>query len=382
MSRFPWKLVHWSNSMFLIGTLLVSLTAVPAYIWHFGLDWFQIGLFLFYIAATGFSITLGYHRLFSHLTFRASWPVRLFTLLFGAAAFENSALCWAANHRLHHKHVDDEDDPYDISKGFFHAHIGWILFRLRPEPSYDGVKDLQQDRLVMWQEKNYHAIAIVVGFVVPALLGLIYAGWAGALGGFLIAGTARIVFVHHMTFFINSLCHTLGRQPYSDRCSARDSLIMAFLTFGEGYHNFHHEFQHDYRNGIKSWHFDPTKWMIWLLNKAGLATNLRRVPEEKILRAEIAQQQRLLEEKLNAKPSALAEPVYTMLQSAQQRLHQASLLWEQRKVEYRQAVELKMEASRERVLELRRELHEATECLSIALRDWQKAYRLALAELN
>jgi stearoyl-CoA desaturase (Delta-9 desaturase) len=380
MSRFPWKLVHWPNSAFMIGTVLITVTAVPLYLWRNGLDLFQVALFLSFLAATGLSITLGYHRLFSHMSFRASWPVRLFTLLFGAAAFENSALSWAANHRLHHKFVDHEDDPYDITKGFFHAHIGWILFRLKPEPSYEGVKDLQRDALVMWQERHYYLIGIMVGFVLPAALGLFYGGWTGALGGLLIAGIARIVFVHHMTFFINSLCHTLGRQPYSDRCTARDSMIMAFLTFGEGYHNFHHEFQHDYRNGVKPWHFDPTKWAIWVLNKVGLATNLRRVPEEKILRAEIAQQERVIDERLKAGALSVSEPVYTMLQSAQQRLQHACVEWEKRKAEYRHAVELKMEASRERVAAVRQELHEATECFSIALREWQDAYRLALAQ--
>jgi stearoyl-CoA desaturase (Delta-9 desaturase) len=382
MSRFPWKLVHWPNSAFMIGTVLITLTAVPAYLWRNGLDMFQLGLFLFFLAATGLSITLGYHRLFSHMAFRASWPVRLFTLLFGAAAFENSALSWAANHRLHHKFVDDEDDPYDITKGFFHAHIGWILFRLKPEPSYDGVKDLQRDKLVMWQERHYYAIGILTGFVLPMVLGFFYGGWTGALGGLLLAGIARIVFVHHMTFFINSLCHTLGRQPYSDRCTARDSMIMAFLTFGEGYHNFHHEFQHDYRNGVKPWQFDPTKWAIWLLHKAGLATNLRRVPEEKIFRTEISQQERLIAEKLSAGALSLSEPVYSTFQSAQNRLRQASAEWEKLKIEYRHAVELKMEASRERVAALRQELRDANESLSIALREWKDAYRLVLAHSN
>jgi stearoyl-CoA desaturase (delta-9 desaturase) len=91
----------------------------------------------------------------------------------------------------------------------------------------------------------------------------------------------------HCTFFINSLCHTIGRQPYSTKHSARDSAIMAFLTFGEGYHNYHHEFQHDYRNGVKPWQWDPTKWTIWTLSKLGLVEGLRRVPDSKILLAEM-----------------------------------------------------------------------------------------------
>jgi len=231
--------------------------------------------------------------LFSHLSFKAKWPVRLFTLVFGACAFENSCLDWASDHRRHHKHVDHDGDPYDISKGFMWAHIGWLMFKLNPEPPMDNVNDLRKDKLVMWQYKYVHWIGLVVGLIIPALLGYGWNAWngmdpwVGALGGFLIAGVARIVVAQHCTFFINSLCHTIGRQPYSSKHSARDSAIMALLTFGEGYHNYHHEFQHDYRNGVKPWQWDPTKWTIWCLSKLGLVEGLRRVPDSKILLAEM-----------------------------------------------------------------------------------------------
>jgi stearoyl-CoA desaturase (delta-9 desaturase) len=118
-SRIPFNRVDWPTSSFLIGTLFLSLTAVPAYIWFFGIDWFQIGLFSVMFFACGFSITLGYHRLYSHLTFQAHWIVRLLTLIFGAGAFENSVLLWTCEHRTHHKHVDHDEDPYCISRDFF-----------------------------------------------------------------------------------------------------------------------------------------------------------------------------------------------------------------------------------------------------------------------
>jgi stearoyl-CoA desaturase (delta-9 desaturase) len=120
------------------------------------------------------------------------------------------------------------------------------------------------------------------------LLGAWWDGWAGALGGFLIGGVMKIVVLQHCTFLINSACHTIGRQPYSTRCSARDSFLMAILTFGEGYHNYHHEFQHDYRNGVKPWQWDPTKWLIWTLSKLDLTSGLRRVPSEAIHSKEAA----------------------------------------------------------------------------------------------
>ncbi len=230
--------------------------------------------------------------------------MKLFTLIFGACAFENSCLNWSSDHRRHHKHVDHDDDPYDISKGFFWAHIGWLLFKLDPEPPMDNVADLRKDKLVVWQHKYVHWIGLVVGLMIPAALGYGYNAlvgldpMTGALGGFLIAGVTRIVIAQHLTFFINSLCHTVGTQPYSDSHSARDSAVMAILTFGEGYHNYHHEFQHDYRNGVKPWQWDPSKWTIWTLSKLGLVEGLRRVPDSKILLAEMGQARRHAEARI------------------------------------------------------------------------------------
>lgn len=381
MPRFQWNLVNWPSCLFLIGTLLLTLTALPLYLWRYGLDWFQIALFFAFFVATGLSITLGYHRLFSHLTFKASWPVRLLTLVFGAAAFENSVLRWAADHRRHHKFVDHEDDPYDISKGFFHAHIGWMLFNSQPATSLDEVKDLQRDRLVCWQHRHYLPIAFLTSFALPALAGWCWGGWPAALGGFLVAGVARVVVVNHMTFFINSWSHTWGRRPYSSRCTARDSAILAWFTFGEGYHNFHHAFQHDYRNGVKPWQFDPTKWCIWLLHRIGLARQLRRVPEETILLAEIAERQRQLAARLNEATAPISESIHRMLQAAHERLQQASKNWEQRKAEYRNAAEMKMQHSREKAAELQQEFREATARLRVAIREWQATHRLVQAQL-
>jgi len=232
------------------------------------------------------SITLGYHRLFAHKAFQAKKPVKLFTLLFGAAAFEDSALDWASDHRIHHKHVDKDDDPYDISKGFFWAHMGWIFFKLYPR-ELNNVNDLRKDPLVMWQHRYHHIIGVTVGIILPTLIGAIYNGAEGALGGFLVGGITRLVAVQHSTFLINSLCHTMGSRPYDSKTSARDHWFMAIFTFGEGYHNYHHSFQHDYRNGVKPWQWDPTKWAIWTLEKLGLASDLRRVSEEKIVLAEL-----------------------------------------------------------------------------------------------
>jgi stearoyl-CoA desaturase (delta-9 desaturase) len=295
----PFERVDWINTVFLGIITLLALIAAPIFLWHHDGGVLLWSLFAYYCIATGMSITLGYHRLFSHLSFKAKWPVKLFTLVFGACAFENSALNWCSDHRRHHKHTDHDDDPYDISKGFFWAHIGWILFKTLPEPPLDNVNDLRKDKLVMWQHRWDKAIAVLVGLILPAVIGYFFAGGVtGALGGFLIVGVLRVFCVQQCTFFINSLCHTIGRQPYSTRCSARDSFVMSLVTFGEGYHNYHHEFQHDYRNGVKAWNFDPTKWAIWLLSKVGLASDLRRVPDTKVLLAEMAEARRRANQEL------------------------------------------------------------------------------------
>ncbi|HWL52441.1 MAG TPA: fatty acid desaturase [Chthoniobacteraceae bacterium] len=353
-SRIPFDKVNWITSSFLIGTLFLTLTAVPAYLWFFGLDWFQIALFFVMFCACGFSITLGYHRLFSHLAFQAHWSVRLFTAIFGAGAFENSIYLWACEHRAHHKHVDHDDDPYSITKGLFHAHIGWLLFKLNPEPPFTNVADLKKDPIVMWQHRYIHYIGTFIAFVFPAIIGYLWGGWESALGAFLIAGVARVVILQHCTFCINSLCHYIGSRPYSSRCSARDSWIMALVTFGEGYHNYHHEFQHDYRNGVKPWQFDPTKWIIWTLAKLGLARKLRRVPSDKIVLSELAETQRRIESKLNT--PGLPETAHAYLSSAYEQLQHAAQEWTRMKEE-------KIEITREMLQELRNEIRRASAAL-------------------
>ena len=375
MAQAEPKTIRLTNSIFLTSTALLTLTAVPAYIWAFGLDWFQITLFLTLFIATGLSITLGYHRLFSHLSFKAKWPVKLSTLVFGAATFENSALCWCSDHRDHHKHVDHDKDPYNINNGFFHAHIGWIMFKHQPTSDLENVKDLAQDPLVMWQHKNYIAIALLASFLFPTLLGFLWNGWVGALGALLIGGVARVFAVHHMTFCINSFCHYIGSQPYSSNNSARDSAIMALFTFGEGYHNFHHEFQSDYRNGVKAWQFDPTKWSIWILSKLGLAKDLRRVPEERILRAEISEHQRVIASRIEHHSIELPESLQHLLKSAHDQVQEAVSHWESQKKLYTAAAKKQVEESGKKLDELRVRVSDATQQMRVAMEEWRDAQK-------
>jgi stearoyl-CoA desaturase (delta-9 desaturase) len=328
--------------------------------------------------ACAMSITLGYHRLFAHGAYKAHWLVKLVTLIFGAAAYENSALMWTSEHRKHHKHVDHEDDPYDISRGFFYAHIGWLFLRFIPHRELDNVQDLRKDRMVMWQHNYVQVIATIVSFVVPMIVGYVWDGWKGFLGCLIIVGFLRVVCVHHVTFFINSFCHMIGNRPYSSTCSARDSWLMAIFTFGEGYHNYHHEFQHDYRNGVKPWQWDPTKWMIWLLSKLGLAYDLREVPEEKILLAQIQEKQRSLKQQLEENRRTLPQSAADLLASATAQIQHASEEWEKWRREYTLAKEKHLEHSREKIAQIRKELNLAAARLRDAIRAWNEAHRGAL----
>lgn len=378
--------VRWTNSAFLIGTLLTSFIGLPIFIYHYGgqINWWLHGsVFVAMFIASGLSITLGYHRLFSHLSFKASWPVRLLTLIFGATAMENSALEWCSDHRRHHKHTDDDEDPYNIQRGFFFAHMGWIMMRpIGGESPLTNVNDLKRDPLVRFQHKWWAAIGILVGFGLPALIGYLVEGGIGAASGLLIGGVTRLVAVHHMTFFINSLCHTLGHQPYSDRCSAKDSWIMALFTFGEGYHNFHHEFQHDYRNGVKFWQFDPTKWTIHILEKIGMASKLRRVADETILMAEIYQKQRTVAERLEKQEQNICEKTQKLFTDAQEQLNKAHEAWEEATKEHMKAVRQKLESTREQLTELQQKVEKTVEELREAMNIWHTAHKGLILKLG
>ena len=378
--------IRWTNSAFLIGTLLTSFIGLPIFIYHYGgqINWWLHGsVFVAMFIASGLSITLGYHRLFSHLSFKASWPVRLLTLIFGATAMENSALEWCSDHRRHHKHTDDDEDPYNIQRGFFFAHMGWIMMRpIGGESPLTNVNDLKRDPLVRFQHKWWAAIGILVGFGLPALIGYLFEGGIGAASGLLIGGVTRLVAVHHMTFFINSLCHTLGHQPYSNRCSAKDSWIMALFTFGEGYHNFHHEFQHDYRNGVKFWQFDPTKWTIHILEKIGMASKLRRVADETILMAEIYQKQRTVAERLEKQEQNICEKTQKLFTDAQEQLNKAHEAWEEATKEHMKAVRQKLESTREQLTELQQKVEKTVEELREAMNIWHTAHRGLILKLG
>jgi stearoyl-CoA desaturase (delta-9 desaturase) len=282
----------WRNIGLLVFVHTVALGGMAIYVPTHGLSRAALALGLGLTVATIFAISAGYHRLFSHRAYQAHPVLKFVLLALGAGAFQNSALSWAADHRRHHGRTDSDLDPYDARRGFWYSHIGWVLRKPDPRIATVPVPDLQRDPLVRWQHRHFALVAIVTGIALPVLLGLAFGDpW----GGFIVGGAVRLLFVYHATFSINSFAHRFGSQPYSDRSSARDSLLTALISMGEGYHNFHHAFPSDYRNGVQPHQFDPTKWVLRALAWLGVVKGLHRTPAPAIVRARLRMDQRRLD---------------------------------------------------------------------------------------
>jgi len=278
--------INWAVTSVFTLTFLTALIVVPWYGIVHGYSTAAWVFFAIFLVLNGVGIGSGYHRLWSHRAYEASPALKWFLAIVGGMSMQNSIIVWCARHRVHHRDVDDnEKDPYSIGRGFWFAHVGWML---RDYPSgevdYSLVPDLQKDPIVAWQHRRYWSLVWATNLGLPLLL-----GWmtGDVLGMFLLVGVLRLVVSHHVTFFINSLAHMWGTQPYTDENSARDNHFLALITYGEGYHNYHHLFQNDYRNGIRWWHLDINKWFISSCALFGLAKNRKRAPQFKVLRARL-----------------------------------------------------------------------------------------------
>lgn len=250
-----------------------ALIGVPAFAYTYGFTWLDWTMFAVLYVVTGLGITVGYHRLLAHRSFDCLPWVKAGFLIAGGWALENSALKWAADHIRHHANCDQEADPYNAQRGFWYSHCGWLFVKdIHADDKY--ASRLRQDPIVMWQH-HYYLPIVLSGLALPFVVGFLHNGWIGGLGCFLLAGVGRTFAVLNSTFCINSVCHLWGRQPHGQADSSRDSWLVSLLTFGEGYHNYHHSYQSDYRNGPRWYNFDPSKWLIFTLSLLGLANSLR-----------------------------------------------------------------------------------------------------------
>ncbi|GKZ32220.1 stearoyl-CoA 9-desaturase [Aspergillus brasiliensis] len=249
-----------------------------------------------YYFFTALGVTAGYHRLWAHRSYTATLPLRITLALAAGGSVQGSARWWARLHRSHHRYTDTERDPYSVHKGLFYAHFGWMVLKQNPARfGRTDISDLNADPVVVWQHRHFLKIVILMGLVVPMLVaGLLWEDW---WGGFVYAGILRIFFVQQATFCVNSLAHWLGEQPFDDRNSPRDHVLTALATMGEGYHNFHHEFPSDYRNAIRWYQYDPTKWAIWVWGRVGLARDLKMFRENEIEKGRVQQLQKKVDRK-------------------------------------------------------------------------------------
>eukprot|EP00906_Rhabdomonas_costata_P023743 RCo034157 len=287
--------VNWLYTTIIFFPMIV--TAIGIAMVPLQANTFLVAL-IFYLF-TGMSITGGYHRLWAHRSYDAHWTVHLFYAMFGAGAFEGSARWWCRLHRAHHRYIDTQHDPYRTFDGFWHAHWGWMVFI--QDSKLQGrvdISDLNDNKYLTFQHDHYISLALGFGMLLPTLVAGLLCG--DFLGGFVWASCARIFFVHTATFFINSLAHTIGKQKFSTAHSSYDSFITAILSLGEGYHNFHHEFPMDYRNGVQWYQYDPTKWTTSVLYELGMAWNLVRTNDNEIRKArwQVKQQALDLEKKM------------------------------------------------------------------------------------
>ena len=231
---------------------------------------FLIALAIASYAVRMWAITAGYHRYFSHRSFKTSRAFQLFLAFLGTTACQKGVLWWAAHHRHHHRHSDQDPDLHSPTlKGFLWAHMGWILCPKYQETRYDKIKDFARYPELVWLNRHHLVPPLAVG----ALLWIV-----GGTAVFVWAGLVATVALWHGTFFINSLCHVFGRRRFKTRDTSKNSLILALITLGEGWHNNHHYYPGSSRQGFYWWEIDLTYYSLKVLEWLGVVWEVRGVP--------------------------------------------------------------------------------------------------------
>lgn len=368
----PVRDIDWPVTLFIVAYHVGLLIGLPFYFYHAPPGAALILVSAVLLILTEIGIGGAYHRYYAHRCYALSKPAEAALLFLATLAIQGSALRWSHDHRKHHSCVDTDDDPYSIKKGFWHAHVLW-LFKKAPPLDPRVVRDLLRNRMVMFQHKCAGTLSVTANLVVCGLIGWLLDDY---LGAFVLAWWTRLFLSHHLTWFVNSLAHTWGEKTYSKEHSAVDNYILAFLTVGEGYHNYHHTFASDYRNGVRWYHFDPTKWTIWTLSKVGLARNLKRYNTGKIRLRLLMEDKRLLLETLrqraHAKKVDLEQRIHSLANRLQMQLSRISALAEEiKRLKERRA-------ERATVRAIRRELRDLRHSTRRDWRNWSRLCALVL----
>jgi stearoyl-CoA desaturase (delta-9 desaturase) len=274
----------------LIGVVGPIVGLIAAMAWSISqgyLDLTQFMIFFVGINLTGMGITIGYHRLLTHRSFEATPAVRAFWTAMGALAVQESPLKWVAAHRKHHALSDRPGDPHSPSlhepgffnsvSAFWNSHMGWLFTGHLLTPDYERyTPDLLRDPLIVWFHKTWLFLWFPLAYLLPTLIAWLITGTAeGALLGFLWGGCARVFVVQHAAFTTNSICHLFGSRDYQSHDDSRNNYLCALFSSGEGFHNSHHAFPSSARHGLEWWQFDTSWYVIWMMQKLGLAWNVK-----------------------------------------------------------------------------------------------------------
>jgi stearoyl-CoA desaturase (delta-9 desaturase) len=262
---------------------LALVAAVPL-TWGWGLGWVDVGLFVGFYVVSGLGVTVGLHRYFTHGSFKASRPLRIALAVAGSMSLQGSVVSWVADHRRHHAFSDKEGDPHSpwlfgtgplaLVRGFWHAHMGWLLERDKTNAERFA-PDLLADRDIVRVDDSFMWIAIA-SIVTPGVIGgLATWSWQGALTAFLWAGLVRVALLHHVTWCINSVCHIWGDRPFAARDRSANVWWLAVLSFGESWHNLHHADPTCARHGVKRGQVDISARVIWFFERFGWAHSVR-----------------------------------------------------------------------------------------------------------
>lgn len=315
--------------LFIIAYHVGLLVGLPLYFYYQTPSTALIVISVALLFLTEIGIGAAFHRFYAHRCYSLSKPAEAMLLLFGSLASQGSVLRWSYDHRMHHARVDTDDDPYAITKGFWYAHVMWLFEQNKPIQD-KVVSDLLENPLVRLQHRFAGALAIFGNAAVFVAVGWLVNDY---LGAFVLAWWTRLLVSHHLTWFVNSLAHCWGERTFSKEQSAVDNYVLAFLTVGEGYHNYHHTFPSDYRNGVRWYHFDPVKWTIWSLSKLGQADNLKRFCSYRARRRLVLEDRKLLlanmKQHAQRKAAELEEMVESLSGRLQERLQRMSKLADQ-----------------------------------------------------
>jgi stearoyl-CoA desaturase (Delta-9 desaturase) len=263
---------------------VVGLAAAVALTWGWGITLLDAVIATIAYFGTGLGVTVGFHRHFTHKSFKAVRPLKVALAITGSLAFQGSIVSWVADHRRHHAFSDKEGDPHSpwlfgtgplaIARGFWHAHMGWLFDRDKTN-ARRFAPDLLADRDVAAVDRQF-VLLTVASLGVPALLGgLLSWSWWGALTAFLWGGLVRVGLLHHVTWSINSICHMAGRRPFGTRDRSANVWWLAVLSFGESWHNLHHADPTCARHGVKRGQIDMSARLIWLFEKFGWVHSVR-----------------------------------------------------------------------------------------------------------